>query len=227
MVVTRSSVASLQAKQGLPLGAQVVGWFTLGKLIFSIFVFVISFSTILSGTIFFTVAFHLDTTLLQLPDLARLSHSRAVSMFAPDQAIETLGILEHPWSSLRKLPWIVQLLLPPFMIIYCSLMFVVGCIWQVCWRMPFRRLSLGRRPTPQPSDERWYWEAMVRSSTCGKLWLALLRNELLAPRCDESSSEKDTNHSAARRLSTSARSLSLRLASKKHNETDALHVEMA
>lgn len=31
MAVTRSSVASLQAKQGLPLGTQMVGWFTLGK----------------------------------------------------------------------------------------------------------------------------------------------------------------------------------------------------
>lgn len=30
MVVTRSSVASLQAKQGLPLGTQVVGWLVLG-----------------------------------------------------------------------------------------------------------------------------------------------------------------------------------------------------
>ena len=31
MIVTRSSVTSLQAKQGLPLGTQVVGWGTLGK----------------------------------------------------------------------------------------------------------------------------------------------------------------------------------------------------
>lgn len=31
MFVTRSSVASLQAKQGLPLGTQVVGWVTLSK----------------------------------------------------------------------------------------------------------------------------------------------------------------------------------------------------
>lgn len=30
MFVTRSSVASLQAKQGLPLGNQVVGWLILG-----------------------------------------------------------------------------------------------------------------------------------------------------------------------------------------------------
>lgn len=30
MIVTRSSVASLQAKQGLPLGNQVVGWFVFG-----------------------------------------------------------------------------------------------------------------------------------------------------------------------------------------------------
>lgn len=29
MVVTRTSVASLTARQGLPLGAQVVGWITL------------------------------------------------------------------------------------------------------------------------------------------------------------------------------------------------------
>lgn len=29
MIVTRSSVASLQAKMGLPLGNQVVGWFIL------------------------------------------------------------------------------------------------------------------------------------------------------------------------------------------------------
>lgn len=35
MFVTRSSVASLQAKRGLPLGTQVVGWVTLGKQIFS------------------------------------------------------------------------------------------------------------------------------------------------------------------------------------------------
>nr|POF00941.1 gpi ethanolamine phosphate transferase 1 [Quercus suber] len=32
ILVTRSSVASLQAKQGLPLGTQMVGWFTLGEL---------------------------------------------------------------------------------------------------------------------------------------------------------------------------------------------------
>jgi phosphatidylinositol glycan class N len=31
MIVTRSSVSSLQAKQGLPFGNQVVGWFVLGK----------------------------------------------------------------------------------------------------------------------------------------------------------------------------------------------------
>ena len=31
MIVTRSSVASLQAKTGLPLGNQVVGWTILGK----------------------------------------------------------------------------------------------------------------------------------------------------------------------------------------------------
>lgn len=30
MFITRSSVASLQAKQGLPLGNQVVGWLILG-----------------------------------------------------------------------------------------------------------------------------------------------------------------------------------------------------
>lgn len=33
MIVTRSSAASLQAKQGLPLGNQVVGWIVLGKYI--------------------------------------------------------------------------------------------------------------------------------------------------------------------------------------------------
>jgi phosphatidylinositol glycan class N len=37
MVVTRSSVASLQAKQGLPLGTQVVGWATLSELLFFFF----------------------------------------------------------------------------------------------------------------------------------------------------------------------------------------------
>ena len=31
MIVTRLSVASLQAKQGLPIGNQVVGWLILGK----------------------------------------------------------------------------------------------------------------------------------------------------------------------------------------------------
>ena len=31
MIVTRSSIASLQAKQGLPFGNQVVGWQVLGK----------------------------------------------------------------------------------------------------------------------------------------------------------------------------------------------------
>lgn len=31
MIVTRSSVASLQAKRGLPLGNQVVGWIVLSK----------------------------------------------------------------------------------------------------------------------------------------------------------------------------------------------------
>lgn len=31
MIVTKSSVSSLQAKQGLPLGNQVIGWIILGK----------------------------------------------------------------------------------------------------------------------------------------------------------------------------------------------------
>lgn len=31
MFVTRSSIASLQAKQGLPLGNQVMGWLIIGK----------------------------------------------------------------------------------------------------------------------------------------------------------------------------------------------------
>ena len=31
MIVTRSSVASIQAKRGLPVGNQVVGWLVLGK----------------------------------------------------------------------------------------------------------------------------------------------------------------------------------------------------
>lgn len=32
LVVTRSTVSSLQAREGLPFGNQVVGWFVLGKL---------------------------------------------------------------------------------------------------------------------------------------------------------------------------------------------------
>ena len=32
MIVTRSSISSLQAKQGLPLGNQFLGWIILGKL---------------------------------------------------------------------------------------------------------------------------------------------------------------------------------------------------
>jgi GPI ethanolamine phosphate transferase 1 len=31
IIVTRSSAMSLQAKEGLPLGNQVVGWLVLGK----------------------------------------------------------------------------------------------------------------------------------------------------------------------------------------------------
>jgi hypothetical protein len=37
MLVTRSSVASLQTKQGLPLGTQIAGWATLGKYCFGFF----------------------------------------------------------------------------------------------------------------------------------------------------------------------------------------------
>lgn len=36
VIVTRSTVASLQAKQGLPLGNQVVGWLVLSELLFLI-----------------------------------------------------------------------------------------------------------------------------------------------------------------------------------------------
>lgn len=37
ILVTRSSVASLQTKQGLPLGTQIAGWATLGKYCFGFF----------------------------------------------------------------------------------------------------------------------------------------------------------------------------------------------
>lgn len=33
LIVTRSSVTSLQAREGLPVGNQVVGWFVLGRYI--------------------------------------------------------------------------------------------------------------------------------------------------------------------------------------------------
>lgn len=37
LIVTRSSVASLQAREGLPIGNQAVGWFVLGKFSSSFF----------------------------------------------------------------------------------------------------------------------------------------------------------------------------------------------
>lgn len=156
-------------------------------------------------------------------EFQRSKCSRIMSIFAPEHATETLDILESPWSSLRQLPCIAQLPLALFMAIYCPLAFALGFMWELCWRMPCRWLYQTRHP--QANDERWFWEAMVRSSPRRRLWLVLLRNELLAPSSDKCASAPEPKLSMARRLSNSTRSFTSKVTSKKQDDTDALHLE--
>jgi hypothetical protein len=130
MIVTRSSVASLQAKKGLPLGTQVVGWFTLGK-----------FNSIFAVLCIFSLSTQLRLsryTILNIPfgtgtgprgfDTSKFLVAMHIYADSKDDVDNVLDIIKHPQQKFRRLSAAQQIALVISICLCYPILLLVGLV---------------------------------------------------------------------------------------------------
>lgn len=188
MFVTRSSVASLQAKQGLPLGTQVVGWITLGescKLLLGHF------------KLYYHAAFcfqdsppglHNPTkhTILRYSSQATYFHTMGI--FAEDaQGLEdVLELMEHPWRAFTRLMWYARIPLGAFLLLYLPFAFLCGLLMEIVWRVPLK-LCFRKRQWWHMTDDYDFWYDMTYASPRRKFLMIFLQDEITCVQMDGTS----------------------------------------
>lgn len=228
MLVTRSSVASLQAKQGLPLGTQVVGWVTLGKFLLSHYVFRVASRLCFSVLVSFV---------LQRPSsglLGRLAlledhnwtaslpgrpswtiHLEVMAIFPQDasEAREMLAFFDHPLRAFHDRSRAAQVALAVFLAIYLPVIFLVALLWELAWREPSKFFRYRRR-TFMPVDESCYWSVWTKSSVRQVPWLVLLQDEFVEALANGTGPESDGASMRTRRSSYFLRTIMSRAPEK-------------
>lgn len=186
IVVTRSSVASLQAKQGLPLGTQVLGWITLSK--FFPFLSIPHISLPAIRFPFAIVCEHLCISAsLTRTGIGLSEHNRAtqlsVSAMAifpqnPEEVYDMLEFLENPQTAFYRLSFPVQCLLVTYMTFCYPAMFLLGLAWEICWRLP-RKSYHGSAFKPE-KDVDYLQGFLTKTSPIRNLLVFLLHHEVRA-----------------------------------------------
>ncbi len=176
-------MASLQAKQGLPLGTQIVGWATLGKYCFCS-LFLAAFARHWTRELDDSCDTRHRSTFLSNIVYENRHQLLAMGIFASNaQSLEdVLTVMEHPWRSFRAQSLCTRIWLGAFLIFCLPLALFAASVFAICFRVPFKLLFKSRKWWLAARDEA-YWYDCTYASPRRKL-IVHLQNEIAAAQLD-------------------------------------------
>lgn len=174
-------MASLQAKQGLPLGTQIVGWATLGKYCFCS-LFLAAFARHWTRELDDSCDTRHRSTFLSNIVYENRHQLLAMGIFASNaQSLgDVLTVMEHPWRSFRAQRLCTRIWLGAFLIFCLPIALFAASVFEICFRVPFKLLFKSRKWWLAARDEAYWYDCTYASPRCKLIVHLKTRSPLLS-----------------------------------------------